>query len=99
MKKMMKLFHDSRIIGDIKFPGVNGSDMLGLLTLTPEGDKLKDMFAFLTGKETRNLEPPYSDSLLKEGCSMVGDLKLTIAADKYLEMFAYIVGKKDLIID
>ncbi len=67
MKKMMKLFHDTKQIGEIEFLGVNGSDMLGFLTLTPEGDNLKEMFAFLTSKETRNLEPPYSDSLLKEG--------------------------------
>ncbi len=67
MKKMMKLFHDSKLIGDIEFLSVNGSDMLGRVTLTPEGEKFKEMFAFLTDEKTCKLEPPYPDSLLKEG--------------------------------
>ncbi len=46
MKKMMKLFHDSKLIGDIEFLSVNGSDMLGRVTLTPEGEKFKEMFSF-----------------------------------------------------
>ncbi len=67
MKKMMKLFHDTELLGNIEFLGVDGSDMLGHISLTPEGEKFKEMFAFLTDESKAHLEPPYPDSLLEEG--------------------------------
>ncbi len=67
MKKMMKLFHNSELIGNIEFLGVNFPEMLGHLSLTSEGEKFKEMFAFLTDETKAHLEPPYPDSLLEEG--------------------------------
>jgi hypothetical protein len=67
MKKMMKLFHDTELLGNIEFLGVDGSDMLGHISLTPEGEKFKEMFASLCDESKAHLEPPYPDSLLEEG--------------------------------
>ncbi len=64
MKKMMKLFHNSELVGDIEFLGVNYPDMLGHLRLTPEGEKFKEMFAFFRDESKNHLEPPYSESEL-----------------------------------
>ncbi len=64
MKKMMKLFHNSKLIGNIEFLGVNYPDMLGHLSLTTEGEKFKEMFAFFRDESKAHLEPPYTESEL-----------------------------------
>ncbi len=68
MKKMMKLFHNSELIGNIEFLGLNYPDMLGKITLTPEGEKFKEFFAFFCDEEREeNQEPPFPASLIIEG--------------------------------
>ena len=64
MKKMMKLFHDSELMGNIEFLGVDGFDMIGKISLTPEGEKFKEMFAFFRDESNAHMEPPYSQSEL-----------------------------------
>jgi hypothetical protein len=73
MKKMMKLFHDSQMLGDIEFLGVDGSDMLGRISLSAEADKFKEMFEFLTDETKAHLEAPYPDSLLEDGWAIEDD--------------------------
>lgn len=73
MKRMMKLFHNSELVGNIEFLGVNFPEMLGHLSLTPEGEKFKEMFTFLRDETKAHLEPPYPDSLLEEGWAIEDD--------------------------
>lgn len=59
---MMKLMHKSKLIGTIENAYREGMSMVGDLELTEAANSYLELFAFLVGKETVHLEPPYPES-------------------------------------
>ncbi len=93
MKKMMKLFHDSELLGNIEFLGVDGLDMIGRIQLTSDGEKLKDVFSFSRDEERNQHKPPYPDSLLEEGWAIEdheGKMRKIISIPTILDDFSSI---------
>lgn len=59
---MMKLLHDSQLIGTIENPILEGMSMTGDLKLTDAANKYLEMFAYFLGKKDPHVAPPFSES-------------------------------------
>lgn len=61
---MMKLIHNSQLIGTIENPCREGMSMAGDLVLTEAADRYLEMFAFLVGPKDPYQAPPFPESEL-----------------------------------
>ncbi len=62
---MMKLFHNSTLIGEVKNACPNGFEMHGIIELTDQAKAYDDLFKYWTDENTPDEEdPPFPEKML-----------------------------------
>lgn len=61
---MLKLYHNTDLIGIIKSADSNGFDMHGKIELTEKAAAFKPVFEFFENPENDSVEPPFAEDIL-----------------------------------
>ncbi len=62
----MKLYHASTLLGTITRSEANGFEMVGLIELTKDSEKFKELFAYICDeKRDKKKEPPFPKDMLE----------------------------------
>lgn len=62
---MMKLYHGSTLIGLVKDACPNGFEMHGIIELTSEAEKFKELFEYWTDEnQPEDVDPPFPEEML-----------------------------------